>query len=76
MSRVESKSRESRVKSRESRVKSRESTAKSRESTAKSRESRAKVESLQKCHQKQQSQNIFNTIYSRSVRTAELQTFA
>jgi hypothetical protein len=62
--------------------KSRESTAKSRESTAKSKKSR-----VDKCHQKQQSQNIFNTIYSRfvkifltiysrSVTTAELRTFA
>ena len=54
-SRVESKSRESRVKSRESRVKSRESRVKSRE--CESKKSRAG-----KCHQKQQSQNTFNTI--------------
>jgi hypothetical protein len=62
MSRVESE--KSRVESKKSRVDS------------KSRESTSKVESQQKCHKKQQSQNIFNTIYSHSVTTAELQTFA
>ena len=39
---------------------------------SKSRESiESKKSRVGKCHQKQQSQNIFNTIYNRSVTTAD-----
>ena len=64
----ESESREYRSRVKVDSKKLRVDSKKSRVDSKKSR--------VNKRHQKQQSQNIFNTIYNHSVTTAELQTFA
>ena len=77
-SRVKVESQQQKVESRQKKVESRQQKVESKKLRVDSKKSRvdSKKSRVNKCHQKQQSQNIFNTIYNRSVTTAELQTFA